>query len=78
LIDYGESKLGNDPAYWIKSSFAYTVLGITMQTTALQYQVLNNNILYTINMGAPSDEFDMAESEFMKSIETFVIEDPQQ
>lgn len=75
LIDYGESKLDNNPTYWVKYIAPYTVLDITVQGTHLQYQVLNNNILYTISAGSTSDEFDTIESDFMKSIATFVIED---
>ncbi|MCK4745180.1 hypothetical protein KAS41_03900 [Candidatus Parcubacteria bacterium] len=75
LVDFGESKLDNEPAYWIKYSAPYTTLDITVQATNLQYQVLNNNILYTINAGSTSNEFDTVETEFMKSIATFVIED---
>lgn len=75
LIDYGETKLDNIPTYWIKYSNTYTTLDINVQMTNLQYQVLNNNILYFIGAGSASDEFDMAEAEFMKSIATFVIED---
>ena len=74
LIDYGESKLDNNPTYWVKYTAPYTVLDITVQGTHLQYQTLNNNILYTISAGSTSDEFDAIEQEFMKSIATFVIE----
>ncbi|MBU0619846.1 MAG: PsbP-related protein [Candidatus Magasanikbacteria bacterium] len=74
LIDYGESKLDNEPAYWIKYSMPYTALDITVEGTQLQYQVLNNNIFYFITAGSTSNEFQSVEAELMKSISTFVIE----
>ena len=74
LLDYGESKLDNEPAYWIKYTAPYTALDITVQGTHIQYQLLKNNIFYFISAGSASNEFSSAEPEFMKSIATFVIE----
>lgn len=75
IIDYGESKLDNEPAYWIKYSAPYTALNTTVEVIQIQYQVLNNNIFYFITAGSTSDEYQSVEAEIMKSISTFVIED---
>ena len=74
LLDYGEQRLDNEPAYWIKYTIHYTVLDITVQGTNIQYQLLKNNIFYFISAGSASDEFSVIEPEFMKSIATFVTE----
>jgi len=74
LLDYGEQKLDNEPAYWIKYNAPYTALNITVEGTQVQYQLLKNNIFYFITAGSTSDEFSSVEPEFMKSIATFVIE----
>lgn len=74
LIDFGESKLDNSPAYWVKYSTTYSVLNTTVEGTIIQYQLLKNNIFYSITAGSIPSEFPKAESEFMKSISTFVIE----
>ncbi len=74
LLDYGESKLDNEPTYWIKYTAPYTALDITVQGTHIQYQLLNENIFYFISAGSASDEFSTAEPDFMKSIATFVTE----
>jgi hypothetical protein len=74
IIDYGESKLDNEPAYWIKYSAPYSALDITVEGIQVQYQVLNNNIFYFITAGSTSDEYQSVEGEIMKSISTFVIE----
>ncbi len=74
LLGYGESKIDNEPAYWIKYTALYTTLDITVQVTHVQYQLLKENIFYFISAGSASDEFSTAEPEFMKSIATFVTE----
>ncbi len=74
LLDYGESKLDNESAYWIKYTAPYTALDITVQSTHIQYQLLKNNIFYFISAGSTADEFSSAKPEFMKSIATFVTE----
>ena len=74
LLDYGESKLDNEPTYWIKYTAPYTAFNITVQGTHIQYQLLNENIFYFISAGSASEEFSTAEPDFMKSIATFVTE----
>lgn len=74
IIDYGESELDNEPAYWIKYSAPYTALDITVEGIMVQYQLLYNNNFYFITAGSTSDEYQSVEAEIMKSISTFVIE----
>lgn len=75
LLDSGETKLGNVPAYWVKYKSSYSALGVTVNTTALQYQLLHNNILYFITAGTTEEEFNTTEPIFKKAIVTFVLED---
>lgn len=74
LIDYGETKLGNLPTYWVKYSAPYSALDINIEGTNLMYQLLHKNIFYFIGAGTLSNEFAAMEPEFKKSIITFVIE----
>jgi len=74
LLDSGETKLDNIPTYWNKYSATYSALNINAKSTNLSYQLLNNNILYTITAATLSNEFPSSEAEFKKSISTFVIE----
>jgi len=74
LLDYGETKLDNVPTYWIKYSAPYSALDINVEGTILQYQLFSKNIFYFITAGTLSSEFLSSESEFKKSIATFVIE----
>ena len=73
-MDYGETKLDNVPTYWIKYSAPYSALDINVEGTILQYQLFSKNIFYFITAGTLSSEFLSSESEFKKSIATFVIE----
>lgn len=74
LLDYGETKLGNLPTYWVKYSAPYSALDINIEATNLLYQLLHKNIFYFIGAGTLSSEFAAMEPEFKKSIITFVIE----
>lgn len=75
VLDYGETRLDNKLAYWVKYSMSYSALDINVKGITLQYQLLHKNIFYFITAGAPPGEFDIIESELKKSIATFVIED---
>lgn len=74
LLDYGETKLDNTPTYWVKYSSPYSTLDTDIEGTLLQYQLLSKNVFYFITAGTLSSEFEAMESEFKKSISTFVIE----
>ena len=75
LLDYGESKLDNVPAYWVRyHTGPYTATNIAVEGIHIQYQLLKNNIFYFITAGSSSDDFPSSEHEFMKSIATFVFE----
>lgn len=74
LLDYGETKLGNIPTYWVKYSATYSSLDVNVEITNVMYQLLHKNIFYFISTATLSSEFAAVEPEFKKSIETFVIE----
>src|SRR3989344_814316 len=75
VMNYGEAKLDNEPAYWVKLTIPYSVLDTTFNSTQITYQIFKNNKFYTISAGTLTDEYASAESHFMKSISTFVTED---
>jgi hypothetical protein len=75
LLDYGELKLDNEPAYWIKYTAPYTTLDTTVQSTSMKYQLIKNKISYLITYSSTTDEFSSIEPKFIKSISTFAIED---
>jgi hypothetical protein len=68
LIDYGESNINNEPAYWIKYTFDRNI-----EMTIIQYQIFKNNNIYTIALNSPSDQVSTVETDFIKSVETLTI-----
>lgn len=74
IIDSGETKINNLPAFWYKTSFSSSALGITVDMIGLRYVVLYKNVFYFISAGTTAEEFAFIEPEFKKSIITFVLE----
>lgn len=77
INDYGETKIDNQPAYWISYEASYSVLDLTVNGVMIQYQVLYNNIFYNITIGSSADEFRSVEQTLKKSVSTFVFESPE-
>lgn len=77
VLDSGETFLDNKPVLWVKYTATYSALDVKVEGTFTQYYLLYNKILYIITAGSTSDDFNKVESEFTKSILTFVIEDYQ-
>lgn len=74
LIDSGETKINNLPAFWYKTSSSSSTLDITIDMVGLRYVVLYKNVFYFISAGTVAEEFASIEPEFKKSIATFVLE----
>ncbi len=74
LLDSGETKIDNEPAYWMKYSTTYSVLDVSVEIVGWSYQLLKNDFMYTISAGAPKDSVSDAETQIMQSISTFVFE----
>jgi len=77
VLGSGETFLDNKPVLWVKYTTTYSALDVKVEGTFTQYYLLYNKILYIITAGSTSDDFNQVESEFTKSILTFVIEDYQ-
>lgn len=74
VTDFGETKLDNKIAYWVKYSATYSALDSTINSTTITYQLLHNGIFYSITGGTETDEYDKYYPEIQKSISSFVIE----
>ncbi|EKD99436.1 MAG: hypothetical protein ACD_22C00256G0009 [uncultured bacterium] len=75
VLNYGETKIDNIPAYWIKYSMSYSAMNVTFKAVNTQYQVLKGDNYYFITAGSTADEFDSVERDFVKSVSSFVFED---
>lgn len=75
IIDSGETKIDNLPAFWYKMSFFSSALDITVDIVGLWYVLLYKNVFYFISAGTAAEEFVDIEPEFKKSIVTFVLEE---
>jgi hypothetical protein len=66
IINYGETKIGNEPAYWMESSMGSQVL--------LMYFLAKGDTMYSISAATASDEYSKIKPLFMQSVSTFVFE----
>lgn len=75
ILDFGETKINNKPAYWIKHSGNSSTLGIDVEVVGTIYFVVHNGYTYVITTSTPPEEYNYAEKTFQKSLVTFVFED---
>jgi hypothetical protein len=74
IIDYGETKIDNEPAYWVEYSGDYQVLDYKAKMTNLVYILAKGDIIYSITAGTVSDEYQQIKPTFLKTVSTFVLE----
>ncbi len=74
IIDYGETKINNEPAYWAEYTFSEQTLDYQIKITGLTYILAKDDILYTIVAGALSENYQKVKPIFLQSIATFVLE----
>lgn len=74
IINYGETQIDNQSAYWTSYETPYSVLDISVNGIMIQYQVVYNNTFYFITIGSTKDEFSGVEGILKKSVSTFVFE----
>jgi len=74
VIDYGETKIDNEPAYWVEYSAKSQVLDFDLEATQLIYFLAKGNILYSISAGTASNEYAKIKPKFYQVVSTFVIE----
>lgn len=74
VINYGETKIDNRPAYWVEYSMTYETLGNKVKMTSITYSMAKGDTMYSIQSGTSSDDFEKIKPTFTNSISTFVFE----
>ncbi len=74
IIDYGETKIDNKPAYWVESSATYKVLDNDLEMTNLTYFFAKDDTMYSISAGTETDKYSEIKPIFNQSVSTFVLE----
>jgi hypothetical protein len=74
IINFGETKIDNEPAYWVEYSYSYEALNIKTKITNLSYFLAKGNTMYSITSGTTANEYEKMKPEFYKSVSTFVLE----
>ena len=75
IIDYGETKIDNEPTYWVEYSASSQVLDYKLKMRSIVYYLAKGDIMYSINAGTLSDEYLEIKPLFIQSVSTFVLED---
>jgi len=73
LLNYELTKVSNEDAYYVEYLIPRESLGEDIY--AKQWGMMHNNILYTISLGGPEDEYKMYNKEFSSAISSFTFED---
>ncbi len=74
IINYGETKIDNEPAYWVEYSAKSQVLDFNLEMTQLIYFIAKGNVMYSINAGTASNEYAQIKPKFYQTASTFVLE----
>jgi|GEM_PF-3080018 len=74
LINYGETKIDNRPAYWIEYSATYQALDNVVKMTSIAYYIVKDDFYYGIEGGTLSESYDSIKPILKNSVRTFVIE----
>ncbi|MDO9580939.1 MAG: PsbP-related protein, partial [Bacteroidales bacterium] len=74
IINYGETKIDNEPAYWVEYSASSQVLDYHLKMTSLTYSLAKGDTIYAINAGTATDEYSKIKPLFMQTASTFVLE----
>lgn len=74
IIDYGETKIDNEPAYWVEYSATSQVLDYEIEMTNLTYFLAKNDTMYSISSGTETSKYFKIKPIFNQSVATFVLE----
>lgn len=74
IINYGETKIDNEPAYWVEYSAKTQVLDYNLKIITLAYFLAKGDIMYSINAGTATDNYSEVKPIFMQTASTFVLE----
>ncbi len=75
VIDYGETKIDNEPAYWLEYSANSQILDNQLKMTNILYYIAKGNTMYSISAGTATDEYQDMKPIFTQTVGTFVLED---
>jgi hypothetical protein len=74
IVDSGEIKIDNEPAYWIEYSTTGQVLDRVISMTNLTYMLAKNDTMYIISGGTATSDFAKTKPIFQRAVSTFVLE----
>lgn len=74
IINYGETKIDNEPAYWVEYSASSQVLDYKLKMTNLVYYLAKGDTMYSIHAGTATDDYSKIKPLFLQSVSTFVLE----
>lgn len=74
VIDYGETKIDNEPAYWVEYSGTYQALDKKVNMTNIIYFIAKGNTAYSISAGTATNEYQEVKPTFTRTVSTFVLE----
>lgn len=74
IVDYGETKIDNEPAYWVEYSATAQILDHVLNMTNLVYVLAKNDTMYTISAGTATSDYKSLKPVFLQTVSTFVLE----
>lgn len=74
IINYGETKIDNEPAYWVEYSTSAQVLDHTLNMTNIMYMLAKNDTMYSISAGTATSDYASVKPLFLQTVSTFVLE----
>ncbi len=74
IINSGETKIDNEPAYWVEYSATSQVLDYELKMTNIIYYLAKGDTMYSISAGTASNEYAQIKPKFTQSVSTFVLE----
>ncbi len=74
VIDYGETKIDNEPAYWVEYSWTSQTLDRNIEMTNLIYIMAKNNIFYSVNLVTSTNKHKELKPTFLRTVATFLLE----
>lgn len=74
IINYGETKIDNESAYWVEYSMNSQVLDYQLKMTGLGYFLAKGDIMYAITAGTATDDYSKIKPLFTQTVSTFVLE----
>ena len=74
IINYGETKIDNEPAYWVEYLATSQILDYEIEMTNLTYFLAKNDTMYSISSGTETSKYSKIKPIFNQSVLTFVLE----